>query len=172
MQRESPIKSGSLNIFKYSNKASCSLSQPHEREGALIWFVSMQHISLIIDFAGLSINVCAMACINELVIWPSCCWCHTRLSDWFFCECFQILDLFVCNCHIDSSVINFLFHLFLSKFWFDTLYKSINVFGSFNTFLAFSVLKKRKVFDHPFAHPQAVFMDRFYLKIFMGYITK
>ena len=41
MQRESPIKSWSLNVLKYANKASCSLSWPHESEDTLIWFVLM-----------------------------------------------------------------------------------------------------------------------------------
>ena len=41
MKRESPMKSGSLNVLKYASKASYSFSQPHEGEGTLIWFVNM-----------------------------------------------------------------------------------------------------------------------------------
>ena len=58
-----------------------------------------------------------------------------------FRGCFQILDLFICNCHIDNNVINFLLLSLLSRFRFDISYKSINDCGSFNTFLNFSVKK-------------------------------
>ena len=89
----------------------------------------------------MSIDVCAMACIDELVIRPTCCWCHIRLSHWLFVDAsWYWTSSFVTVILIIMSS-TFFFILFLSRFRFDTFYKRINGFGSFNTFLDFSVIK-------------------------------
>ena len=86
-------------------------------------------------------DVCAMARIDELVIRPARYWCHTKLSDWFFVNASRYwTSSFLTVILIKMpSIFSLPFHF--SRFRFDTAYKSINDFGSFNTFLAFSVIK-------------------------------